>query len=369
MNIRHAFWGFSLMTLVCVQTSWALPREIIPEMRGGTQPQVSVAPNGSIHVVFGKENAIYHSCSNDTGVSFSKPVRIAALSKLALGMRRGPRVMATNRIVTVSAVDFSGGNLLAWNSTDGGRTWSKPTQINSVAGSAREGLHAMTSNGQGLALIVWLDLRNTGTELWRVTSRDGGLTWDPNIQLYASPEGHICECCHPSLAINAQGEVAAMWRNWVAGARDLYISRSSDGGQAWTPAQKLGQGTWKLNGCPMDGGSLAFSPKGDLRAAWRSGTSIYSGQAGTPSAPEPHAETLLSNRGSQPVTFETRSGAAFVWEDGGKLWLRQGTGIPAPLTQAGGSFPSVSTTANGKAVLVWESSEGDLKKIFMDILE
>jgi hypothetical protein len=43
-------------------TVGATPIEIVPpELRGAVQPQVAVAPSGRIHVVFGKDNAVYHT--------------------------------------------------------------------------------------------------------------------------------------------------------------------------------------------------------------------------------------------------------------------------------------------------------------------
>ena len=89
------------------------------------------------------------------------------------------------------------------------------------------------------------------------------------MRVYQSPDGHICECCQPVAAVDAQGRVAVMWRNWLGGTRDLYLTTSADGGKTFAAAQKLGTGTWKLNGCPMDGGAVAFNPLGKPLAVWR----------------------------------------------------------------------------------------------------
>ena len=47
-----------------------------------------------------------------------------------------------------------------------------------------------------------------------------------NQKIYESPDGHICECCHPTAYIGPQGELYAMWRNWVSGSRDMYYAVS-----------------------------------------------------------------------------------------------------------------------------------------------
>ena len=46
-------------------------------------------------------------------------------------------------------------------------------------------------------------------------SKDGGQTWSPNFSVYESPDGHICECCHPSAVIAADGAIHVMFRNWL----------------------------------------------------------------------------------------------------------------------------------------------------------
>jgi hypothetical protein len=333
----------------------AAPVEIIPpELRGAAQPQVAVAPGGRIHVVFGKAVSLYHTASADGGRTFSPPVRIADVPKLALGMRRGPRVVATDRLVTVSAIAGSEGNLLAWTSADGGATWSKPATVNTVPNSAREGLHAMASDGKGLAFLTWLDLRSGGMELWGATSRDGGATWSAEARIYASPDGHICECCHPSTAIGPRGEIAVMWRNWLGGARDMYLATSNDGAKTFGPAQKLGEGTWKLNACPMDGGGLAFDAAGKPFTVWRREKSIFA----APAAPAAGPERKLDDRGMQPIPLMVKSGPAFLWESSGQLQLARGaSGQPATLAQKA-LFPAAATIPGKGAIVVWESTAG-----------
>ena len=246
----------------------AAPVEITPsELRGAVQPQVAVAPSGRIHIVFGKDNAVFHTTSPD-GLAFSAPVKIGELEKLALKMRRGPRVTATDKLVLVTAISHADGNVHAWTSADSGKTWKENTRLNTVDKSAREGLQALAGDGRGLVAAVWLDLRGKGTEPWCRVSRDGGATWADDVSIYQSPDGHICECCVPNMAISPTGEIAAMWRNWLDGSRDFYMSTSRDG-RTFSPAQKLGTGTWKLNACPMDGGGIAFTPTGKWLAIWR----------------------------------------------------------------------------------------------------
>ncbi len=125
-----------LMLPLC---GYSAPVEVIPaELRGAIQPQVAVAPSGKIHVTFGKGNAVYYVVSADGGRTFSKPVQVGELPKLALGMRRGPCITATDKIVAITAISHDEGDLHSWSSADGGATWKASANVNDTPKSARE---------------------------------------------------------------------------------------------------------------------------------------------------------------------------------------------------------------------------------------
>ncbi|MBL8222791.1 MAG: exo-alpha-sialidase, partial [Bryobacterales bacterium] len=167
------------------------------------QPQLARAGD-RVLMTMGAGNAVYFASSRDHGATFSKPERVAESGKLMLGRHRGPRIAAANGSIVVSAnVD---GDLLSWRSGDGGATWSQAVRINSVPKAAREGLHAMAS-GAGMIAAVWLDLREQGMRLYGAVSKDGGSTWSENRMVYESPDGNVCECCHPSVKIGPRGEI------------------------------------------------------------------------------------------------------------------------------------------------------------------
>src|SRR5206468_968 len=80
-------------------------------------------------------------------------------------------------------------------------------------------------------------------------------------------------CCDPSLVAMGHGEFAVMWRNVLGGSRDFYMLRLRDG-RPVGPAVKQGDGTWKLDACPMDGGGIAVHD-GQVASAWRREHDIY----------------------------------------------------------------------------------------------
>ncbi len=237
------------------------------------QPQACIGSDGTTYVVYGVGGEIAFSKSVDDARSFTAPRNVVSVPNMSLGMRRGPRIAVSEASLVITAIGGQkgkgqDGDLLAWRSADGGESWSGPSRVNDVPASAREGLHAMAASPDGSFWCVWLDLRSKKTELYAARSSDGGASWSDNSLVYRSPDGSICECCHPSITIDEHG-IHVMFRNSIAGHRDLYLVSSRDQGKSFGPAIALSRDRWALNACPMDGGMLASDGSGTMTAVWR----------------------------------------------------------------------------------------------------
>src|SRR5438874_1549415 len=156
------------------------------------EPQLAASAK-LVALAYGSGNAIYVATSSDEGRTFSKPSKVAEAGILPLSRHRGPRIAIAGETIVVTAVTGrteatgphahglpSDGDLFAWRSTDGGKTWSGGVRINAVPAAPREGLHALASDGRGRLFAAWLDLRKQGTRLYGATSRDAGATWSSN---------------------------------------------------------------------------------------------------------------------------------------------------------------------------------------------
>lgn len=324
------------------------------------QPQIAVDLRGTIHVVFGVGDQIRYCNSHDGGRTYSSPIDLPSVAHMSLGMRRGPRIVATKDFLCVTAIGGKqgkgrDGDLLAIRSIDGGRTWQLAGQANDVADSAREGLHAMAAGPRGEICCVWLDLRNRQTEIMSTISKDGGATWSQNSLVYKSPDGSVCECCHPSVSYDRQGVLYVMWRNSLAGARDMYCATSTDGGQSFGSALKSGQGTWLLKACPMDGGALALTEDNRLVTVWRRDSAIFL----TRSAEAPEQELAV---GEQPWVAASKSGIYVVWvkkRGGAAYLLTPGNSQPVELAPRAADPVIVSGPGDRSPVVVaWEDREG-----------
>lgn len=334
------------------------------------QPQVTVDGEGAIHVVFGVGDEIRYCRSDDGGNSFAKPIALPTVHAMSLGMRRGPRVAATDAAICVTAIGGKqgkghDGDVLALRSTDGGKTWSGPAQVNDVDDSAREGLHAMAAGPGGSLCCAWLDLRNRKTEIMASVSKDGGSTWSKNVLVYKSPDGSVCECCHPCVAVDPQGRIFVQWRNSLAGARDMYVASSADEGRTFGKAVKLGRGSWPLKACPMDGGAIAVAAPGKVATAWRRDKSIFLLLGG-------QREERDLGAGEQPWIAATADGPFVVWlkkRGAAAMLLSPGASSPIELA-AHANDPAITSGPSGRGpvVAVWETQEGKSYKILCQVV-
>jgi hypothetical protein len=339
------------------------------------EPQLAASRNLTV-LVYGAGNSIYAATSSDQGETFSKPVKIVESHIVPLTRHRGPRVVISRGALIVTAVvghvEAQGehthglpadGDLFAWRSTDGGKTWSSGVRVNDVPAAPREGLHTLAADASGNLFAAWLDNRDKGTRLYGAYSSDNGLTWSKNILLHESPDGTICQCCHPTAGFNAAGQLEVMWRNVLAGSRDFYMIRSAAfdlrkhgvvGQQiSFGQPEKLGLGTWKINGCPMDGGGLAHDGAKTL-TAWRRVDDVYLDEPGQP-------EVKLGQ--GKDIALAAASGHVWVaWIKGTQLqiWSNGATEDFA----ANAAFPNLVALPQGGVLAAWEENGGiSLRKV------
>lgn len=336
MTVTPALW-------LVLAASSAAPVEFT-----GVQPQLA-AVGQRVALVFGEGQTIYFAGSRDGGRTFSSRVALPSQGNLALGRHRGPRIAIAGEALVVTAIlgaKGDGGDLFAWRSTDDGRTWSNAVRLNHVADSAREGLHGLGGAG-GLLMAAWLDLRLPGTHVWGAVSRDAGATWSADRLVYESPSGTICECCHPSVAVSQKGEIAVMFRNSLEGSRDLYLTTSRDGGSSFEAAAKLGHGTWKLDGCPMDGGALAVNAQGAIGTVWRREQDVFFARPGQPE--------LRVGTGADPaIALGPRGEWAVAYRDARGVTVTDGGSRGAQTLAPGGQAPAILVLGDGSWLAAWE---------------
>lgn len=311
----------------------------------GQVPDVAKGMNGVLHVAFGKGDSILYSFSADKGKSFTAPQLVGRMTKLFSFAMRGPQIVATAKGVCILACDQQG-NIFSYRKTAEG-IWKKGAQVNDVVNTAKEGLIAIDGNEKGELFAVWLDVRSKGNNnIYGARSADGGQTWSKNKMIYTSPDGHVCECCKPSVVV-AGKRVTAMFRNWLNGDRDLYLIQSTDGGETFQAAQKLGLGNWQLKGCPMDGGGLIMGSDGSPQTVWRREGKIFAADLGKP-------EREIGE--GKSCTIEIVNGKTiYAWVEKGDVMILKPDGNKINLGK--GQLPVLKAVSKNSVACIWEQDK------------
>ena len=309
----------------------------------GHMPAIAKDKKNNIHIVYGTGDSIMYIFSKD-GKSYAAPSLVAVLPHLFASAMRGPQIAAVKNGLIIIACDKDG-NLHSYRKNAEGR-WFKSQQVNNISGISKEGLTALDADGSN-AYAVWLGVNNPkGQSVYFAKSADGGKTWNKNIIVYASPSGTVCECCKPSLKVSGN-KVYIMFRNFLSGNRDLYLIESSDGGKNFGKAQKLGIGSWQLDGCPMDGGGLAINENKKAETVWRREGKIYSAEPG-------QSEKEIGE--GKSCTVETINNKnVYAWTNNGNIIIKkQGS---AEMNMGKGNLPLLKRINNEKIICVWENED------------
>lgn len=322
----------------------------------GKQPTITVDKNNTIKVVFGLGEEIFYTSSPDGGQSFSAPQRVGSQPKLALGNTRGPQITTTSDYTVIAAAAHTG-KIMVYRLKNKQTEWSEPVNILQADTTAKEGFVALASGKGNTVYATWLDLRlDRKNNIFSASSPDGGKTWTKAKLVYASPEGKVCPCCRPSISADQKGNVYVMFRNELKGARDMYMAHSKDGGKNFSPAQKLGMGSWDLKACPMDGGAIAMDPSGKVGTTWRRENTIYYAQPGS-------MEHKMGEGRASALALSAR-GNYIVWQQNRNI-MALSPNKPGAETIGNGTFPRVATLKDQSAVSVWEA-EGQIVARHLD---
>jgi hypothetical protein len=313
-------------------------------------PSIAKDAKGNVYIAFASGNKLEYVISKDNGGHFSKPVLIDTIADLFAVAGRGPHIVSTLSGLAIIVLDKAG-NIYAYTQ-DANDSWIKRGKVNDVPDVCKEGFLSISAKGDSM-YAAWLDIRNTNkNKIAGTLSADGGKTWSKNKIIYQSPEGSVCECCNVSVAF-AKNDINVMFRNNANGNRDLYLIQSHNGGSSFEEAKKLGEGSWKLNACPMDGGGIAVYDDGTVQTVWRRIDTIYSCKLG-------EKETMIGI-GKNCIIANLNNQNVYTWIENKTIVCLLPNGKKVNIGE--GVFPVLKAVSKNQLLCAWQNNNNVYCKI------
>ena len=191
-------------------------------------------------------------------------------------------------------------------SADDGRTWTAADTPHKDGTPTEHGFVSFFEAPRGQVGLIWLDGRATAghsaggggaaAPAAATAAGHGGGAMTLRSTLLANGKAgaellvdeRVCDCCPTSAARTADGVVVAYRDRSEREIRDIAVSRFANG--AWSKPAIVHDDGWEINGCPVNGPSIASSGRG-VSVAW------FTSAGGTPRV---------------RVAFSTDGGATFA---------------------------------------------------------
>lgn len=273
----------------------------------------STALRKQVPAGWGPAGNVYVASSGDGGKTFSAPVRVGSAagedfsgSPVNIGVTpKGTVVLDWEDNTADPSIPAGGQFAIRFaRSTDQGRTWTVRTEPPD-GGKQLVSRPNLYVSPHGQVWLDWLDGRPVDRKIPEplydvdlALSRDEGRTFSYSWVA----KSQSCQCCRPALAQGPHGLLALAWRNVVqapgseghaemdmedmsnmsaaemkampatADIRDIKVATSSDDGREWGVGVEPHDDHWKIDGCPIIGPSLYYTPDGkELVVSWFTG--------------------------------------------------------------------------------------------------
>jgi hypothetical protein len=305
---------------------------------------------------YGRDADLFFSLSHDTGQTWT-PARVlnsnanhdvgADVEVVASVGRPGVWVAVWSSDDHPPEVVGTDRDLYFVRSQDGGRTWSKPTTLNTQAAQdwGDDGQPAIASDGKGNWIAVWSSSDTLGAtiggdrDLLISLSADDGKTWSAPKPLDVGADSDDAFDSSPSISSDGDGNWVAVWSAGGTAAdgvhpnRGILVSRSTDLGHTWSPLQMISK-SQDGSGRQHRGAKLAAGDSGAWVVVWES------------------ADTLGGRIGLDRDILCSRS------LDEGETWAPPSPlNVNAPRDAGDDAAPAIAYDGNGAWVVAWSTWE------------
>jgi hypothetical protein len=373
--------SFGAWIVLHAQAGPAVEPVTSPAGASSAEPQMTVEGNRVVMSWVerdGKKSTLKFAERTATG--WSTPSVVVSSEKLMVNAADVPSVRAMpDGSFAAHWLEESGPDPEAYNlrvswSADG-KAWSAGVAPNRDKTMTQHGFASLFPTAAGGLGLVWLDGRATHGEEGDMQLRAAMFDKDHKALGETLVDARVCECCSTSVAITADGPIAA-YRDRTAGEiRDIYVTRLSAG--RWSVPVNVHRDNYKIEGCPINGPAIAARGK-DVVVAWFTAPNemnrsyvAFSHDSGRTFG-QPARVDDVSSLGRMAAALANDGSAVVGWvefaNEKSQFKVRRiepnGTKHPAMTVAnlSGTRFPRLAL-AKGEIVLAWTETEKDSSRV------
>ncbi len=246
---------------------------------GYRAPRIALLENDRPVVYWGKPNGELMYLAFWQGTGFSDPVEVntGAINADLWGGGLGPQIASYGNTIFLVFEEYGEG-IYVIRSSDGGVNFDIPVSVHDFPPGRVGTLPSIsvTETGNPIVSFVTTNFQEQDAQYEISISNDGGMTFEPAVVANLSVlSGEVCECCPASVSTTSSEEILLAFRNNESNIRDIWVSKSVDGGLSFPEVADIDETDWLLNSCPTSGPQSIIS--GDSLF-----TVYYSAGAGSP---------------------------------------------------------------------------------------
>jgi hypothetical protein len=152
---------------------------------------------------------------------------------------------------------------VAWSAD--GKNWTAPVAPNRDKTMSQHGFATLFPIADGGTGVIWLDGRTTHGEEGDMQLRAAMFDKAHKSLSDSLIDSRVCECCPTSVAVTADGPIAAYRNRTATEIRDVYVTRLAAG--KWSMPIVVRRDNFKIEACPINGPAIAASGR-DVAVAW-----------------------------------------------------------------------------------------------------
>ena len=233
------------------------------------------------------------------------------------GVQRSPRIAGTAAgAETAVWVDLrsSQNNIYSSTLASGGNTWAANKKVTDNTAALKDNPDVIVGS-DGTSYAVWQDSRNGNADIYFSKLTQGGSAWSANVKV-SDDTGSAAQTA-PRIGIDSAGNLTVIWLDARTSPAQLRVSRQTAGSNTWSASTQITDAAARPSGTP----ALSERADGSAWVAWTdtriANTDIWASQytGGSWTTSTKQSDDPGSFAQSNPTLAYSSAELARVWRD------------------------------------------------------